>query len=224
MAPVGVAEGPRVRRAARQVVDSKRYYETRYGGISLAGPGRGYSGQPARASEQTTMSYRRTLKQPVGCTGIGLHSAKPVRLRLPALRCAAGRHASAHTAYLLAAARRCILLSGSRPGPPAASASCWPVGKGGPHLCLQPGRRQPAHAAGGLQPQSPQPVPQLLAHPHHRRRPALHRGNAQSCGPALREPDRAVALLIFPGRHRLCLRALQAGFDRVPPCHSRDGG
>ena len=36
----------------------------------------------ARASEQTTMSYRRTLKQPVGCTGIGLHSAKPVRLRL----------------------------------------------------------------------------------------------------------------------------------------------
>jgi len=28
------------------------------------------------------MSYRRTLKQPVGCTGIGLHSGKPVRLRL----------------------------------------------------------------------------------------------------------------------------------------------
>ncbi len=28
------------------------------------------------------MSYRRTLRQPVGCTGIGLHSGKPVRLRL----------------------------------------------------------------------------------------------------------------------------------------------
>src|SRR4249920_1479580 len=28
------------------------------------------------------MSYRRTLKQTVGCTGIGLHSGKPVRLRL----------------------------------------------------------------------------------------------------------------------------------------------
>jgi UDP-3-O-[3-hydroxymyristoyl] N-acetylglucosamine deacetylase len=28
------------------------------------------------------MSYRRTLKQAVGCTGIGLHSGKPVRLRL----------------------------------------------------------------------------------------------------------------------------------------------
>jgi len=28
------------------------------------------------------MSYRRTLKQAVGCTGIGLHTGKPVRLRL----------------------------------------------------------------------------------------------------------------------------------------------
>src|SRR5512134_3351649 len=28
------------------------------------------------------MSYRRTLKQPVECTGIGLHSGKPVHLRL----------------------------------------------------------------------------------------------------------------------------------------------
>jgi UDP-3-O-[3-hydroxymyristoyl] N-acetylglucosamine deacetylase len=28
------------------------------------------------------MSYRRTLRQEVGCTGIGLHSGRPVRLRL----------------------------------------------------------------------------------------------------------------------------------------------
>src|SRR5262245_28585027 len=28
------------------------------------------------------MAYRRTLKKDVGCTGIGLHSGKPVRLNL----------------------------------------------------------------------------------------------------------------------------------------------
>ena len=28
------------------------------------------------------MAYRRTLRRDVGCTGIGLHSGRPVRLRL----------------------------------------------------------------------------------------------------------------------------------------------
>src|SRR5687768_18610568 len=31
---------------------------------------------------RTLMAYRRTLKRAVGCTGIGLHSGRPVRLDL----------------------------------------------------------------------------------------------------------------------------------------------
>lgn len=43
---------------------------------------RGPSSCTSRAGTLSNMGYRRTLKQEVACTGIGLHSGRPVRLRL----------------------------------------------------------------------------------------------------------------------------------------------
>ena len=40
------------------------------------------SRETATHQEIDTVAFRRTLKRPVGCTGIGLHSGKPVRLTL----------------------------------------------------------------------------------------------------------------------------------------------
>ena len=48
---------------------------------NLRGPGGWYSACTTFA-DIFSMAYRRTLKRAVGCTGIGLHSGRPVRLEL----------------------------------------------------------------------------------------------------------------------------------------------